>query len=177
MTASALATSNSAAAASARWRLISFRVPRQPATTMSLRYHCAPTRRLLDPTAGHAGSGCERDMPQAKPCLGASAIGPWRKFEQGRSVLSALIDIADHAKPFRNIGAVEPAARMYGKVAGESLDMADVALAEADGCRAEEVLLCGKQRVGCIAVLMPGDDGDGLIALHQRMRPPLLQVH
>nr|ABM65830.1 Mlr5716-like protein [Mesorhizobium sp. R88B] len=66
---------------------------------------------------------------------------------------------------------------MDGKVAGECLDVPDMPLAEPHGRGPKKILLRGKQRIGGIAVLMPGDDRHGLLALDQRVRATFLQIH
>ncbi|BAB52111.1 mlr5716 [Mesorhizobium japonicum MAFF 303099] len=118
--------------------------------------------------------GKEEHLPSARGSLAGAAR---RQLKQVGAVLLAALDIADNAEPSGDVRTLQPAARVDGKVAGERLDVPDMPLAEAHGRGAEEVLLRGKQRIGGVAVLMPGDDRHGLLALDQRVRPAFLQIH
>ncbi|ABQ62299.1 conserved hypothetical protein [Brucella ovis ATCC 25840] len=66
---------------------------------------------------------------------------------------------------------------MNGHIAGKRLNLADVLLAEAHRFRAEKLVLGRKKRIGGVIALAPGNDGNHVIALHQRMGAAFLHVH
>jgi hypothetical protein len=55
-----------------------------------------------------------------------------------RAIFSAAFNVTDYSKPSHNLGAVEPASRVYSHVSSERLDLANMSFAEANSLGGEE---------------------------------------